>query len=159
MKKTLLVLVLAAAVAGPLVAQGPPPPGPGGPPNAGGPNAGPPPDRVLVDVLGFTEEQLAQLRQLAEARRTAAEALQRQVGEAERALGEALRADAPDAATVGAALLQVEALRRQLAPIEETFRNGVAGILTAEQKAKLDGIREISAAVQAGEALRRTGLM
>ena len=161
MKKTLLVLVLAAvvAVAGPVAAQGPPPPGPGGPPNAGGPNAGPPPDRVLVDVLGFTEAQLAQLRQLAETRRAAAETLQKQVGEAEKALGEALRADEPDAATVGAALLKVEALRRQLAPIEETFRDGVAGILTAEQKAKLDGIREISAAVQAGEALRRIGLM
>lgn len=157
MKKTLLVLVLAAAVAGPLAAQGPPPPG--GPPNAGGPQAGPPPDRVLVDVLGFTEAQLAQFRQAAETRRTAAEALQKQVAEAEKALGEALKAETPDAAVVGAALLKVESLRKQFAPIEEAFRTGVAGILTAEQRAKLEEIRAVATAVRAGEALRHTGLL
>jgi Spy/CpxP family protein refolding chaperone len=156
-KKTFLVLVLAAAVAGPLAAQGPPPPS-GGPPPAGGPQAGPP-DRVLVDVLAFTEAQLVQLRQLGEARRTAADALQAQVIEAEAALGTALRADAPDAATVGAALLKVEALRRQFTAIDEVFRTGVAGMLTVEQKAKLETIRNVAAAVQAGEALRRTGLL
>ncbi len=96
---------------------------------------------------------------LAETRRTAAEALQKQVAEAERALGEALKAAAPDAATVGAALLKVEGLRRQFAPIEEAFRTGVAAILTADQKTKLDTIRSVAAAVQAGEALRRTGLL
>lgn len=157
MKKTFLVLVLAAAVAGPLAAQGPPPPS-GGPPPAGGPQAGPP-DRVLVDVLAFTEAQLVQLRQLGEARRTAADALQAQVTEAETALGTALKADTPDAATVGAALLKVEVLRRQFAAIDEVFRTGVAGMLTAEQKAKLETIRNVVAAVQAGEALRRTGLL
>ena len=68
-KKTLLVLVLTAVVAGPIAAQGPPPPGPGGPPNGAGPQAGPPPDRVLVDVLGFTETQLAQFRQVADVKR------------------------------------------------------------------------------------------
>ena len=159
MKKSFLALVLAAAVAGPLSAQGPPPPAPGGPPNAGGPQAGPPPDRVLVDVLGFSEAQLGQFRQVAETRRTAAEALQKQVAEAEKALGEALKAEAPDAAAVGAALLKVETLRKQFASIEEAFRTGVAGILTAEQKTKLEELRALAAAVRAGEALRHTGLL
>lgn len=159
MKKTFLILVLAAAVAGPLAAQGPPPPGPAGPPSAGGPQGGPPPSAILVDILGFSDAQLAQFQLLAETRRTAAEALQRQVAEAERALGEALKAAAPDAATVGAALLKVEGLRRQFAPIEEAFRTGVAAILTADQKAKLDTIRSVATAVQAGEALRRNGLL
>ncbi len=158
MKKTFLVLVLAAAVAGPLAAQGPPP-GPGGPPPAGGPMAGPAPDRVLVDVLSFTEAQLVQLRQLGDARRTSADALQARVTEAETALGTALRAETPDAATVGDAFLRVEALRKQFAAIDEAFRTGVAGILTAEQKAKLETIRNVAAAVQAGEALRHTGLL
>lgn len=159
MKKSILILVLAAAVAGPLVAQGPPPQGAGGPPPVGGPQGGPPPDRVLVDVLGFTEAQLTQFRQVAETRRTATAALQQQVGEAEKALGAALRAETPDALTVGTALLAVEALRKQFAPIEEAFRAGVTAILTADQRTKLDTIREISAAVQAGEALRRVGLL
>lgn len=159
MKKTILMLVLAAAIAGPLVAQGPPPQGPGGPPPPGGPQGGPPPAAVLVDILGFTDAQLAQFQQVAETRRTAAEALQKQVADAEKALGEALKAASPDAATVGTALLKVEALRKQFGPIEEAFRAGVAGILTAEQKAKVDGIREVASAVQAGEALRRTGLL
>jgi Spy/CpxP family protein refolding chaperone len=158
-KKTLLMLALAVAVAGPLVAQGPPPQGPAGPPPPGGPQGGPPPAAVLVEILGFTDVQLAQFQQVAEARRTAAEALQKQVADAEKALGEALKADAPDAATVGAALLKVEALRKQFAPIEEAFRAAVAGVLSADQKAKLETIRNVSAAVQAGDALRRTGLL
>lgn len=159
MKKMFLILVLAAAVAGPLAAQGPPPPGPAGPPPAGGPQGGPPPDRVLVDVLGFTDAQLVQLQQLTETRRTAAEALQKQVVEAEKALGVALEAATPDAATVGAALLKVETLRKQLAPVEESFRAGVTGILSAEQRTKLETIRSVTAAVQAGETLRRIGLL
>ncbi len=53
----------------------------------------------------------------------------------------------------------MEALRKQFAPIEEAFRAGVAGILTADQKTKLETIRSVTAAVQAGEALRRTGLL
>ena len=85
MKKTLLMLALAAAFAGPLVAQGPPPQGAPGPPPPGGPQGGPPPAAVLVDVLGFTDAQLAQLQLLAETRRTAGEALQKQVAEAEKA--------------------------------------------------------------------------
>ena len=159
MKKTLLVLVLAVAVAGPLAAQGPPPPGQAGPPPAGGPQGGPPPDRVLIDILGFTETQLTQFQQAAEVRRTAAEALQKQIAEAEKALGDALKAEAPDATAVGAALLKVNGLRKQLLPVEEAFRAAVAGILTAEQRARVDGIREVAAAVQAGEALRRIGLL
>jgi Spy/CpxP family protein refolding chaperone len=158
-KKTLLILALALAVAGTLTAQGPPPPGPAGPPPAGGPQGGPPPERVLVDVLGVSDAQLAQLHQAAEVRRTAAEALQKQLAEAEKALGDALKAESPDAPTVGAALLKVEGLRKQLLPIEEAFRAAAAAILTAEQKAKVDAIREVSAAVQAAEALRRTGLL
>ena len=132
---------------------------PAGPPPPGGPQGGPPPAAVLVDILGFTDAQLAQFQQVAETRRTAAEALQKQVADAEKALGEALKAEAPDAATVGAALLKVEALRKQFAPIDEAFRTGVAGILTADQKTKLETIRSVATAVQAGEALRRTGLL
>lgn len=156
MKKTLLILALTLAVAAPLAAQAPP--GPGGPPPAGGPGGGPP-DQVLVDVLGFTEAQLAQVRALAEARRASADALRTQQMEAEKALADALKADSPDAATVGTALLRVEAFRRQAASLDEAFRSGVAGLMTAEQKAKLESLRAAAAAVQAGEALRRAGLL
>ena len=159
MKKTLLILALAVVIAGPLAAQGPPPQGPAGPPPPGGPQGGPPPAAVLVDILGFTDAQLAQFQLIAEARRTAAEALQKQVADAEKALGEALKAEAPDPATVGAALLKVEALRKQFGPIEEAFRTGVSGIPTADQRTKLETIRNVASAVQAGEALRRTGLL
>lgn len=155
MKKTLLILALSLAVAAPLAAQAPPG---GGPPPAGGPGGGPP-DQVLADVLGFTEAQLAQLRTLAEARRASADSLRTQQMEAEKALGDALKASSPDAATVGAALLRVEGLRKQLASLDEGFRTSVAGLLTAEQKTKLESLRAAAAAVQAGEALRRAGLL
>lgn len=158
MKRALPILALALAVATPLAAQQGPPPG-GGPPQAGAPQGGPPADKVLVDLLGFTEAQLEQLHQLAEARRSAAEALQRQIAEAEKALGTALEAASPDPATVGAALIRVHGLRKQHVTIDEAFRTGFAGLLTTEQKVKVDSIRDVSAAVQAGDALRRIGIL
>ena len=172
MKKPFHILVLAAAVAGPIAAQEPA--GPWGPPPAGGgqaagpqvpcgphPGGGPgfgPPERVLVEALGLTEAQALKVRQLGETRRTAAEALHRQLAEAEKALDDAARAPSPDAVKVGTAYLKRESLRKQMPTIDEAFRTGVAGLLTPEQAARLDAART-AIAVQSAEALRRAGVL
>jgi Spy/CpxP family protein refolding chaperone len=136
---------------------GPPPPPPNQPDGPAGPQAGPPPEVVLKELLGFTDEQLARLKELAETRRQATEALQTQIAEAERALAEAMKAANPDPAQVGAKLLALDALRRQLGPIEEVFHQGLNALLTGEQKQKVEGILALQAQLQAGEALRRLG--
>jgi Spy/CpxP family protein refolding chaperone len=157
MKKTLLLLVLILLAASPLVGQAPPG-GPGGPPPGPGPNPqGPPPDVVLRELLGFSDAQLTALHTLGQARQQAVEALQPQIADAERALGEALKATTPDPLAVGTALLRLEGLRKQHQPIDEAFKTGFANLLTPEQKARVQAMKDVDAAIRGGEALRRIG--
>lgn len=166
MKKLLLPALLVLLVAGlPLAAQaqpaGPPPgagAGPGaGPGGPGGPG-GPPPDAVLREILGFSDTQLASLRTLQETRQQAVSALIPQIGEAERALHELLQGTSPDAAAVGAALLKVQSLQKQVAAAEETYRNGFKALLTAEQSARIETFRGVETALAAMQALHKLGL-
>ncbi len=169
MRKTLLLPLLAftlaaalplAAQAGPAGPAGPPPPSAGGIP--GGPGAGPggpPPDVVLREILGLTDDQLSAVQALQETRRQTAQPLVQQMGDAQKALGDALKAASPDPAAVGSALLVVESLRKQLGAVDEAFRTGFAALLTADQKARVDSIRSVAAAVRAADALRGLGVL
>jgi Spy/CpxP family protein refolding chaperone len=113
---------------------------------------------VLKDMLGFTEGQLADLHALQDARRQAVEALQPRIAEAERALAEALNGAQPEACDVGGKLLAVNALRKQVGQAEQTFRAGVAALLTEAQKAKVEEIFALQASLHAAEVLHRLGL-
>ena len=157
--RSLTVVALALLVAAPLAAQVPPPMGP--PPGAGAaqqPGA-PPPDVALKAILGLSDTQMAQVQALEETRRTAMEALQRQIGDAQKALGTALQATPPDPATVGAALLKVDSLQKQVKPIADAFRTGFEALLTSAQRSQLDAIRHVDAALHAADALRPLGIL
>jgi Spy/CpxP family protein refolding chaperone len=167
MKKLLLSLLLVGAL--PLAAQrGPGGPPPGGPPPQGGPGAGgsppgqpagPPPEQVLKDVLGLTDDQLAQIHALAQARGTATQALVTQMQAAQQALQTALTAATPDPTAVGNALLAIRNIEKQVEAAGDAFRAGVANVLTADQKAKVEQIKAIDAALHAAGALRGLGLI
>lgn len=153
--------VLAFAIATPVLAQngpqqGPPPGGPGGP---GGPGQvqGPPPDLVLKETLGLSDEQLTSLRTLLDTRRTAAETLQTQLQAAQKALGDALKAANPDPANVGTLFLRVDSLQKQFRTIDETFKTGFNNLLTAQQKEKVAAIQALEAQMKAAGALHALG--
>jgi Spy/CpxP family protein refolding chaperone len=163
MKKLFLSLLLAGAL--PLAAQHGPGGPPGPPPNAGpggpggpGPGAAPP-ELVLKDVLGLTDDQIAQIRNLAQARQQATQALITQLQTAQQALQTALSATTPDPAAVGTALLAVQSIQKQIEAAGDAFRTAVANLLTADQKAKVDQIKAIDAAVRAAGALHVLGLL
>jgi Spy/CpxP family protein refolding chaperone len=139
-----LALLLAFAV--PIAAQTPPPAG------------GPPPEYVLKEVLGFSDQQLAVFRDLAQARVSTAEVLRRQIEDRQRALSDALSMPSPDPATVGPLVISINSLQKQFGQIEAGFRNGFLGLLSEEQKSKLGFIQSVEAAFQAAGALHQIGL-
>ncbi len=114
---------------------------------------GPPPEQVLQEVLGLSNDQVAALKPLLEKHAGPSEAQLSQLRDAERSLAEALKAPNPDPAQVGALLLKVHAARQQVDP-GEALRAALAKILTPAQKQKL---AEAEAA-RAAEALRHLGI-
>ena len=146
MKKSALVLALILAIAVPMTAQVPPPPG------------GPPPELVLKDVLGLSEGQVAGLRDLERARADAAGALQRQLEAQQQALSAALSAPLPDPGAVGALVISITSIQKQIAGVQEGFRNGFLGLLSDEQKSMVGFIQGVEAALRAAGALHQIGL-
>ncbi len=142
----------------PALSQGPPPGGPGGP---GGPGpgamqpAGPPPDQILKEVLGFSDEQLMALHTLGETRRQAAETVARQIGDAQKALAEAMKATTPDPVTVGTLFIKIDGLQKQFRAIDETFKAGFSALLTADQRAKVDAARAADNQMKTADALKK----
>ena len=146
MRKSLLSLGLLLVFALPIAAQSPPPLG------------GPPAESVLKEVLGLSDQQLASVRDLAQARAGAADPLARQLEDRQRALSDALSSPTPDPRTVGALVLSINSLQKQFAQIETAFRNGFLGLLSDEQKSKLGFIQSVEAALRAAGALHQLGL-
>ena len=146
MRKSSLILALLLAFAVPIAAQTPPPPG------------GLPPEYVLREVLGLSDQQLASFRDLAQARAGAAETLRTQIGDRQRALSDALSVPAPDPGTVGTLVIFINSLEKQFGQIEAGFRNGFLALLTDEQKSKLGFIQSVEAALRAAGALHQLGL-
>ncbi len=134
---------------------------PNGPAGPGGPEMrrqGPPPELVLKDALGLTDDQVATLRSLLAARgRKPADAPASQLRDAERALADALDSPSPDPNQLGALLLKVKAARMQADP-GEAFRAAFTKILTPTQKQKLDQLIALRKSLRAAEELQRLGL-
>ena len=161
MRRTLAILLFAVlAAAAPALAQGPPPAGPGGPGGpGGGPQAGAPPEAVLKDALGLTDEQVTALKAALDTRKQAADALMPQLRDAERALADALKAASPDAAQLGSLLLNAQAIRTQLDQVNEAFKAAVTKLLTAAQQQRVTDILTLQKSLQAGQALQQMGVV
>ncbi len=134
---------------------------PDGPMGPGGPEMrrqGPPPELVLKDALGLTDDQVATLRSLLPERaKKPTDAQVIQLRDAEKALADALRAANPDPGRLGALLLKVKAARMQADP-GEAFRAGFAKMLTPAQQERLDQLVALRKSLQAAEELQRLGL-
>lgn len=149
-----LVFLLAAA---PLaLAQGPNGPGPNNGPGPGdgqGPGFGPGPGaqaaglgvplRRLATWLELTEEQIARAEAIFSAAREAAVPIR----DAQKALHAEMRtlldSDAPDAAAVGAVVLELHANRAELRALREAAFADLEALLTAEQLEKLEQLKEL----------------
>ena len=118
----------------------------------------PPPELVLQQLLGLESSQVAAIQNLNAQRRAAIEPLVAQMRPLEQELAAAIESASPDASGVGALVLSIRALQRQIMQHDQNARAAFADILTPAQRGQLEAIRGVEAAIHAIEALRLLGL-
>jgi Spy/CpxP family protein refolding chaperone len=95
--------------------------------------------RAALATLDLTADQKTKVRALFEAEKPKYEALRQEGKTARQALRAAVDAEKADPLTVGAAFLRVDANRKTLRAERTASLQKLQALLTAEQKAKLDG--------------------
>jgi Spy/CpxP family protein refolding chaperone len=100
----------------------------------------PPPPAVVATFLGFTDEQAEQFGILLNQFQTNLRSLQEQIAPRQQQLDALLSQPTPDPATVGALVLQLHALQKQVQQAVQTFQNAFAGLLAPEQKQKIEAV-------------------
>jgi Spy/CpxP family protein refolding chaperone len=106
--------------------------------------------------LELTEEQQAAARELREQRRPEMEALRDQLRENRTLLRESLESGSPDPTAVGELVIEGHALRQKGRALREESKEAFEGLLTSEQKRKLE---LLEAARIAGGPRGRRGMM
>ena len=131
-------------------------PGPGAGPNAPIPEN---PMRVLARFLQLTEQQVADMRTLLEARKDIVEPLMKQIPEKEKELRDLLNSPNPDPAAVGRVTIAMHDLRMQAEEARKDFAAGFEALLTAEQKTRLNAARQAARLQPVVGALRELGII
>ena len=116
------------------------------------------PLQILKTTLDLDDQQVAQVQQLIQAREAAVSAAQRQAESLRTELESALNQPNADPAAVGALVISIRSVERQVAQHQETFRTSFLGILSEEQLQRVEAFRFIRAAFHGGTALDELGL-
>ena len=116
------------------------------------------PLQVLKATLDLDDQQVAQLQQMIQTREAAIGAAQRQAEGFRTQLESALSQPNPDAAAVGALVISIRGVEKQIAQHQADFRNAFLGILSDEQIQRVESFRFIRAAFMGGTALDELGL-
>ena len=150
MNRSRLTLVAALAVAAllalpalPLAAQ---PPagaagqGPGGPPGA---EAAFFPLAPITQFLDLTSDQVDQTRALLDDLKAKVQPLRQQERTLHQQLADLLRGDNPDAAAVGALVIQIQGVRGQIKAARDDFDTAFTALLTATQAGRWSILKEV----------------
>jgi len=145
----------------PAMVQAPPQPRIQQPGFGAGPNAPMPenPVRVLARFLQLTEQQIADLHTLLEARKDVVEPLMKQIPEKEKELRDLLNSASPDPRAAGRVTIAMHDLRRQVDEARKDFAAGFEALLTAEQKTRLNIARQAARLQPVVGALRELGII
>jgi len=98
--------------------------------------------RAALATLDLTAEQKVKVEELFEAEKARLEALRNDGRAAREALRTAAEASNPDPAAVGSAFLKLRAHREAVKAEREASRGKLEALLTAEQRARLQGWRD-----------------
>lgn len=101
-----------------------------------------PPVQALKQYLSLADEQVTQLTQLRREQARAVQPVAQQTREKRVALRTLLEGGTADSATVGRAVLDLDALRKQFRQIDERYQAQARQILTAAQKEKLEALAD-----------------
>ena len=127
-----LLLVLSAIS---LFAQGPPATAPG----AGA--AARPAVAAVKSVLGLTDQQVQQLVELRRSEHAMLQPILQQAREKQKTLRDALQGGSTDAAAIGQLTLELRGLRQQIRAANGDYHAKALGLLTDDQKAKVEELR------------------
>ena len=100
----------------------------------------PPPPAVVASFLGLTPGQVQQMGLLLTQVLPTLETLGQQSAEVQRHLDLLLSQTNPDPAQIGNLVVQLHVLQLQAARVVEGFHNAFLGLLTQDQKQKLEGV-------------------
>ena len=100
----------------------------------------PPPPAVVASFLALTPGQVEQMGALLTQALPTLEALGQQSAEVQQQLDLLLSQTNPDPAQIGKLVVQLHLLQLQAARVVEGFHNAFAGLLTQDQKQRLQGV-------------------
>ena len=93
---------------------------------------------IMKNRLGLTDQQVTELTAVFKKHQEAASPLRQEVKAKARTLAEELRSTEPNPTTVGQLVIRQHALRTQLRNLNTKLQSDVLGMLTPEQKQKLE---------------------
>jgi hypothetical protein len=100
----------------------------------------PPPPAVVASFLGLTPGQVEQMGALLTQVLPTLETLGQQSAEVHQQLDLLLSQTNPDPAQIGKLVVQLHVLQLEAAQVVEGFHNAFAGLLTQDQRQKLEGV-------------------
>lgn len=116
-----------------------------------------PPLAVLKVTLGLTEQQVEDTAALIEQRHEAIAPLAEELKATTQLLKEATDSDDPDALLIGNLVLDIQALKQDIASQNASYSDSFEALLTAEQLTRLGNIISVGHAVRAAHALSEIG--
>jgi len=122
MLKTFIVLVLAALA---LTAQ-----------------EQPPAPALVAQFLGFSDSQTAQFQKLLQNLQSNIGPLQQQAAGAQQSLEQLVNSDNPDPGAIGARLLGIRAIQKQILAALGSYHKLFAGLLTGDQMQKVQAVTQ-----------------
>lgn len=107
----------------------------------------PPAPALVVQFLGFSESQSAQFQKLVENLQSSVGPLQQQAAAGQQSLEQLVNSDHPDPAAIGARVLAVRAIQKQILSALDSYHNLFTGLLTGDQ------VQKVQFVTQAGQLL------
>jgi uncharacterized membrane protein len=139
MLKTLIVLVLAALA---LTAQ-----------------EQPPAPALIAQFLGFSDSQTVQFLKLLQNLPANIGPLQQQAVAAQQSLEQLVNSDNPDPATIGARLLAMRAIQKQIQGALDSYHKLFAALLTSDQMQRVQAVAQAGALLPAVNAFAQMQLL
>ena len=139
MLKTLIILIFAAAA---LTAQEPPPA-----------------PAVVAQFLGFSDSQTTQLVGSVQSLQSRIATLQQQAATAQQSLEQLVNSNNPDPAAIGARLLAVRAIQKQIQAALDSYHKLFVSLLTPDQMQKVQAVTQAGALLPAVNAFAQLQLI
>jgi Spy/CpxP family protein refolding chaperone len=100
----------------------------------------PPPPAVVAAFLGFSPAQIEQFGTLLTQFQTNVHSLQEQIAPRQQQLDALLSQPNPNPAQVGVLVVQIHALQQQVAQVIQAYQTAFVGLLTPDQKQKIEQV-------------------